>query len=82
MRQKNEAVISVRCTRAERRAFKRAAKLCDRTLSGFMAWAARLAMDTSPSLNGRDGAPYVPAAESSAKEAHEGAEPLSSLPRP
>lgn len=52
MKQKNEVVVSVRCTKAERRAFRRAAKLADKTLSAFMAWAARLAIDTAPSLNG------------------------------
>jgi hypothetical protein len=49
----NDVTVSVRCTKAERRAFRKAAKLTRRTLSAFMSWAARLAMDTSPSLHGR-----------------------------
>jgi hypothetical protein len=42
---KNEAVVSVRCTKAERQAFRRAAKRGDRTLSAFMVWAARKAVN-------------------------------------
>jgi hypothetical protein len=80
MKTRSEAVISVRCTKAERRAFKRAARLCDKTLSGFMNWAARLAMDTSPSLNGRDGAPSVAAERSRSEERNEGAEPVTLAP--
>lgn len=70
-----DTVISVRTSKANRRAYKRAAKRLDFTLSAFMDWAARYAMDTSGRLNANGSQaecePGAPAAEKAGQEAQE-----------
>lgn len=74
----NDTVISVRCTKRDRREFRRAAKAARQTLSTFMVEAARGTVEEA--LQARNGAPSVAGEQSCSRGASSEGEPVVAAP--